>query len=409
MRKLKYRIAMPHPLVSIVINNFNYGRFLTEAIESALAQSYRNTEVIVVDDGSTDDSRDIIHRYGGRVTSVFKGNGGQGSAYNAGFAASNVEFVCFLDADDTLHESVICQVIDAFHNPQIVKVEWRLGLMDERGREIDAVVPEKELPPGDLRALTIREGPFYDWTITPPSSGNCYSARMLRRVMPVPEAQFRHGADVYLSMLAPIYGSIQRLPAPQGRYRIHEKNNYFGRPLDSNRLLDYIQRFDACCVQLKEHLRLQGIEVEIDDWKARNFNFLWPTRLLRAKSDLESTLPAGASYILVNDDQWNSQQLIEGRYAIPFLERQAEYWGAPTDDKTAIAELLRLRRERHATHIVFSWTALWWFEMYPIFHAWLRFNARCVLENDCVVIFDLREIAAERGCEVGSRVKVSAE
>jgi GT2 family glycosyltransferase len=67
-------------LVSIVINNFNYARYLPHAIDSALAQTHRPTQVIVVDDGSTDDSRPVIDRYAGRIRPVLKTNGGQASA-----------------------------------------------------------------------------------------------------------------------------------------------------------------------------------------------------------------------------------------------------------------------------------------------------------------------------------------
>ncbi|MBA3924582.1 MAG: glycosyltransferase, partial [Nostocaceae cyanobacterium] len=88
------------PLVSILINNYNYERFLREAIDSASLQTYSPVEVVVVDDGSGDNSRELIASYGEQIVSVFKQNGGQASAFNAGFAASHGEIVCFLDADD---------------------------------------------------------------------------------------------------------------------------------------------------------------------------------------------------------------------------------------------------------------------------------------------------------------------
>ena len=79
---------MSGPRVSVVVNNFNYERYLGEAIDSALAQDHDDVEVVVVDDGSTDGSADVVRAYGSRVVPVLKPNGGQGSAFNAGFAAA---------------------------------------------------------------------------------------------------------------------------------------------------------------------------------------------------------------------------------------------------------------------------------------------------------------------------------
>src|ERR1039458_7784964 len=67
------------PLVSIIISNYNYGRYLRAGTDSALAQTYSHVEVIVVDDGSTDESREVIESYGKRIAPIIKVNGGHGS------------------------------------------------------------------------------------------------------------------------------------------------------------------------------------------------------------------------------------------------------------------------------------------------------------------------------------------
>ena len=82
---------MPEPLVSILINNYNYGRYLGVAIDSALAQTYGRVEVVVVDDGSTDDSREVITGFAERVVSVLKINGGQPSCQHHRVVVGHIE------------------------------------------------------------------------------------------------------------------------------------------------------------------------------------------------------------------------------------------------------------------------------------------------------------------------------
>ncbi|HEX3723208.1 MAG TPA: glycosyltransferase, partial [Nitrolancea sp.] len=125
----------PSPsIVSIIINNFNYDRFLKDAIESALNQSYEHTEVIVVDDGSTDTSREIISSYADRVVPVFKENGGQASAFNVGFAHSHGDIVIFLDSDDRLLPHIAAEVVRVFESePRSAKVQYRLDMIDATG------------------------------------------------------------------------------------------------------------------------------------------------------------------------------------------------------------------------------------------------------------------------------------
>src|SRR5271169_1272984 len=117
-------IAGESPLVSIIISNYNYGRFLRDAIDSALGQTYQSTEVIVVDDGSTDNSRDIIGDYDERIIPILKENGGQSSALNEGFAASRGAIVIILDSDDMLLAGTVEQVVRNW-GPGIAKIQYR--------------------------------------------------------------------------------------------------------------------------------------------------------------------------------------------------------------------------------------------------------------------------------------------
>ena len=131
-------MSTPRPLVSILINNFNYGRFLREAVDSALRQTYTNTEVIVVDDGSTDDSRQIIAGYGSRIVPVLKQNGGQASAFNAGFAVSRGEIICFLDSDDFFAPNKAETIVDNGRLfPEAALVAHALQYCDRDGAPVE--------------------------------------------------------------------------------------------------------------------------------------------------------------------------------------------------------------------------------------------------------------------------------
>ena len=90
-------------LVSVVIPTYNYGHFVTGAVESALAQTYADREVIVVDDGSEDDTRDRLAIYDGRIRYIRQENRGLSSARNTGIRAARGALVAFLDSDDLWH------------------------------------------------------------------------------------------------------------------------------------------------------------------------------------------------------------------------------------------------------------------------------------------------------------------
>lgn len=127
----------PSPLVSVVVATYNMGHYLPHAVRSALAQTYRNIEVIVVDDGSTDDTATVVQPLlaDPRVRYVPKPNGGQASAKNRGIQEARGEFVAFLDSDDAWEPEKLALQIPLFlASPRVGVVYARYVEMDEQGR-----------------------------------------------------------------------------------------------------------------------------------------------------------------------------------------------------------------------------------------------------------------------------------
>jgi glycosyltransferase involved in cell wall biosynthesis/SAM-dependent methyltransferase len=211
--------------VDVVIDNYNYGQFVAEAVESALAQTHPSVTVTVVDDGSTDESREILRAYGGAIELLLKENGGQASAINAGFARSDADVVIFLDADDLLKSEAAAIVAAAFAaDREVVKVQYRMEIIDEQARPTGLKPPRHlPLPSGDLRRAELTFPFDLVWL---PTSGNAFRADALRRIMPMPEGEFPLYADWYLVHLTPLLGRVVSLEEVGACYRVHAGNAY---------------------------------------------------------------------------------------------------------------------------------------------------------------------------------------
>ena len=241
------------PLVSIVVNNHNYARYLPAAVESALGQTHGRVEVVVVDDGSTDDSRAVIASYGDRVRPVLKPNGGQASALNAGFAAARGDLVLFLDADDMLEPEAAAESAAAWH-PGVAKVQFPLRVIDDAGRLTGTIHPGHALSSGDLRRAVVRDGRYG----SAPTSGNVFPRSVLERIMPIPEDEWRRYPDTYLILLSALRGGVKALPRPLGRYREHGGNAWALARLEAGRLREHLEVDEKVRRLLRERLAREG-------------------------------------------------------------------------------------------------------------------------------------------------------
>lgn len=214
-------------VVDIVINNHNYGAFLEEAIESACGQTHGRVNVLAVDDGSTDDSRRILARYGDRIGLVLQERSGQAAALNAGMARCEGDVVIFLDADDVLRPEAAARVAAAFAADEgVSKVQFRMETIDAEGHPTGEIrpAPHLPLPNGDVRSAELASPYDLVWMAT---SGNAFRAEAVRRILPIPEGEYPvTGADWYLVHLTALLGRVVSLDAVGAGYRVHGANSY---------------------------------------------------------------------------------------------------------------------------------------------------------------------------------------
>ena len=124
--------------VTVVIPVYNGGRYLRESIDSVLAQTFHDYEIVCVDDGSTDDSPVLLQEYGQRLRVVRQENSGQSAARNVGVKLARGEYIAFLDQDDVWYPSKVqnqVAVLDA--EPDVVLVHCNFDRIDERGRMLE--------------------------------------------------------------------------------------------------------------------------------------------------------------------------------------------------------------------------------------------------------------------------------
>jgi len=219
------------PRVSVIINTFNYGHFIEEAINSVLTQTLHpnNIEIIVVDDGSTDDTSTKVEKYGEKIRYIQKENKGQASALNVGFENANGEIIAFLDSDDYWAPEKLMTAVQAFRKHEALDIFCHnLDIIDDSRGFIKTYLPILKDDNGpkkvDLKKCLRGRIPIF-----PPTSGMTFTARCLKNIMPIPE-HYRICADAYLRLFSLFYArEILYSKESLGYYRIHGDNFFENR------------------------------------------------------------------------------------------------------------------------------------------------------------------------------------
>ncbi|MGH3620481.1 MAG: glycosyltransferase family 2 protein [Sciscionella sp.] len=226
------------PTVSVVVISYNYAEYLPMAIDSVLAQTCPPLEILVVDDGSTDGSPEIISGYSDRVRALSKQNGGNSSVVNFAVPRTSGDIVMFLDADDVLDADAVRRVRAAWRDG-CAKVQFRLALIDATGvRHGVSPAAHVRMPDGDMVPSIAAHGRY----VTPVTTGNGFSRRVLLQLLPIPDAEFRNTNDGYLNPLCAFYGEVVSIDAELGSYRLHGRNLWaFSGEVTVQRLHDRIR------------------------------------------------------------------------------------------------------------------------------------------------------------------------
>jgi glycosyltransferase involved in cell wall biosynthesis len=228
---------MTSPIVTVLITAYNYGRFIEQAIDSVLSQDLPldKVQILVVDDGSTDDTLERVKRYGSAVDYHYKRNGGQASALNHGIERARGDIIALLDADDMFLPGKLVRIIEVFRaDPALGMVyhrlqEWHVETDEKRGWNFVDIS-------GDIRNTPDRMFAF----MSQPTSAISFRRDLLKPLLPVPE-RITMLADCYLVSLMPFLAPVRSIPEFLAVYRIHGKNSYTTGELNTSD--DKIKKF----------------------------------------------------------------------------------------------------------------------------------------------------------------------
>jgi glycosyltransferase involved in cell wall biosynthesis len=255
------RMQKTDPLVSVLIVNYNYSSFLPEAVDSVLAQSYGKYEIVICDDGSTDDSPDIIRsfadRFPDRVRYRLKNNGGVASALNAAYELASGEILSLLDADDRFSPHKLKRIVDEFTKDESTGLVINSMIKFDAKGDARGLIPQVgRLDSGWIRDKLLSTGGHWSFA---PASGTSLRRECADDIFPIPEQDFRTEADVYILTQAPLRWKVAAIPQPLSYYRLHGGNVTSTLRIDASYARRIISGLERMVHALQESAHANGL------------------------------------------------------------------------------------------------------------------------------------------------------
>ncbi|MGD9470716.1 MAG: glycosyltransferase family 2 protein [Novosphingobium sp.] len=215
--------------ISVLVNNFNYGSYIKYCIDSVLNQTRHANEIIVYDDGSTDNSLEILSRYGSAVKVIANPNHGnkpsfnQANAINLAFRASEGDIICLLDSDDAFLPDKLGEVEEAFSaHAGIVMVQHPFLEIDASSVRTGVVRPKLK----DVDAVRYVRRTHNIFGLFAQTSALSFSRAYLDTVLPIRPDDFEMvWPDVRLTRQTLFHGKFITIRRPLAEYRIHGSND----------------------------------------------------------------------------------------------------------------------------------------------------------------------------------------
>jgi glycosyltransferase involved in cell wall biosynthesis len=280
-RPIELPLLGDQPLVSVLITVYNYERYIGRAIESVLNQSYPALEVIVCDDGSTDDSANIVQRYvdhDRRVTLIRQANAGHPAAYGAAYRQARGQILCILDADDRFARHKAASIVECFRaNQGVGYVIHPLMMIDADDRPLQPLTLLDTFEEGFIADRIVRRGGRWR-SMT--ASGVSFRRELAPYVYPVPDGIY---ADVLFNTVLPLLTRVAVVRDYLGDYRLHDRNmtgeirNHTSVEDSVRSIRKYLEQVERCLAAVNQkiaewHLDIPALELANNlDYQMRVF------------------------------------------------------------------------------------------------------------------------------------------